>query len=219
VTCVGYNICGPTLAIAYSDTELYCYAVPTRHRSKLALNALAVTVGAGTGLIAFLREGEEVVADATSFDAAVVELPGRLSQASRALAEHRLAARSSSCAYFLVGFSHRRGRIVGAVFDAQRDFAPVITPSFSAPAVELDVVDEQSAIAACQQQMLLVQKRNPGAGNGVITMARITPTAISTGPVFDLGTGVMLRRPFKFCAEGLDARPGDQPSAFSLVGQ
>jgi hypothetical protein len=185
--------------IAWCDSELYGPdGKPSRHRAKLSVNALTGIVGGGTGLVGFLREGEEVIADALSFDQVIVDLPNRLARAARDLVEHRIAAASAHQVYFACGWSHQMKRIVGATFHAQRNFEPVIAPSFSAPAVELDVVDEQSVVTACQQQMLTVQKRNPGAGAGVVVMATVTPSSITARPIFDLAAGRMLRRPVNF---------------------
>jgi hypothetical protein len=219
LTCCGYNVIAPELGIVWADTELYAEGVPSRHRSKLSANAVGAIVGGGTGLVGFLREAEELVADALSFDQVVVDLPNRLARAARDLVEHRIAAASTHQVYFACGWSHQMGRILGAVFHAARNFAPVIALSFSAPAVEVGDVDgAEAVVAACQQQMLLVQQRNPRAGDGVICMARLTPSSITARPIFDLAAGRMVRRPFKFDAEGLDARPGFQPGASSQLG-
>jgi hypothetical protein len=216
VTCTGFNIIDATLAICWGDSELYSDATPSRHRCKIAVNALTLMAGAGTGLVGLLKEGEEAIADSVSFDAALEDLPGRLRQATRALVEHRIAARSSSQVYFLVGHSHRLGRIVGAVFHEQRDFEPTITPSFSAPSVEVDdIVDEQAVVCAVQAQMLALQKRTPAAGRGAVVMATITPAAITARPIFDLERGVMLRRPIDLRDEARRAPLSTSASAVS----
>jgi hypothetical protein len=221
LTCVGFSIISPDRALLWADAETYAQKAVSGTRSKITINVLAGLIATGTGRVSTLIEGAEEISHRLSFEDALQRLPVALRQATRNPAALALAARSPMPfqVYAVVGFHHGYRRLVGATFDSRVDFEADLTLQFSAPFAPDLVEDAESAIAAATAQMVEIKRDTPAATGGTLCIAELGPQGISARPVFDLARGIKLRRPFTFGAEGLDARPGCQPSAFSLVGQ
>ena len=199
MTICGISVVSPISAVTWADSEIFTDEAPSGHACKLAVNALAGILAVATGRLALLRETAAALSDCVSFDEASVRLPERLRQAALSYCGMDIAARDPLGVnlHAIVGYSHRYGRVVGAIFRGDRDFEPVLpcrrflAPQFEDP----EKVDHELAIiTVAQRQLELLRRQSPEASGGALVIAELRAGSIRVRPAFDLASGRMLSR-------------------------
>lgn len=174
-------------AFAWADSESYDDKKPAGHVLKLAVNERMMVAGVASGQIFTMSAIKQAVAQAANFDELVDRLPTHLRM-------HRNFWEATkgiwTCA--TVGWSRRFGRLIGAFFRTQSNYEATFVTSFSMPYVrglkDLYPGDASDVFSFARTQMTEVQREVPLAGDGLVTVARISRSAIETVH-FDLATG------------------------------
>lgn len=199
MTCVGFNIVAANRAIAWADSETYTGPSnePSGHTVKLSINPLACVIGIGTGRVGLLSDAHAEVMRCLTFDQIIEKMPAALGDSAWHYA-HLPAAEKAPLGivlYGIVGFSHRRHRICGAMFDSRKSFVVREVISFQSPALGCPATDEKSALQVAREQFSVV----PKASAGVITFAEVTQVSVNTRLIFDLGRKSSLRKVANLC--------------------
>lgn len=224
MTVLGFQVISPDRAFAWCDSEVFSgtEGIPTGHALKVAVNALGVFIVAGSGRLGPFRDAADAVVMCQTFDEAIARLPCAMRLACRAYASEEVSARAPLRGQTIaaVGFSHSRRAIVGATFDLQNDFEPVVPRRrFLSPPIDgARVADPHSAISVAQWQLAVLRREFAAATGGALILAEITPAGINCGPIFDFTTGRLLRRAPDLsdraaAARGREMRPDQSASA------
>lgn len=198
MTILGFNLVSPWRAVAWCDSEVYEDREPVGDTCKMAVNALAGTVGIGSGTVGIVRAAGAALGQCTSFDEAAATLPAALCQAKREAIDLRAARPSIDFArYAITGRSDRFGRIMAYRFRAERDFQPELTHSWHSPTVDTGAAiaeDEDGVRCVAQQQIAELNRGDlPNATGGTLLMATIEGARITCWPMFRFRPGSIAR--------------------------
>ena len=192
MTILGFRVASPSCAVAWCDSETYVDDAPGGEICKLAIGALAGIMGAGTGTVDMILDAGEVVQRSPTLEDVVASLPFVLRDAQRqALQTHGARPWASGSAYAVVGRCAHFGRVVGYVFRAADDFAPLLTSRFAYPEIGMAdrmVADEQGVVSAALQQIATLRRTLPAATGRTLMMAELHGRRVMARPVFDLAT-------------------------------
>lgn len=202
MTILGYQT-SVERAVLWVDDLIYMppFTKPADWRAnKLYINPLACCAAASTGSYAVSIAAGSILTEARTLDRAAKRMPAALRSEFHETAKKRLKVMPAaywrhSC--YLVGYSHAMGRMVGVVFDSAYEFEPYMRGAEMVPDVggDLDVSDEQAAIACAQMQVAYRRSCRSGDHGGVLTFAEITAAGIRCRPLWDLERGIALRMP------------------------
>lgn len=166
----------------------YCHrgqSEPQGHISKMSVNNLlfAVTVATGTGLTLRIAGGLLQVARSTA--ALVEDL------------EAELRKQDERSTVVLVAWSQRQSRFASFVFAHGRNYVPMLTTSVVLPAIdELTSLEyAEDVVSTARKQMVEIKREIPRAGKGMLTVAELTPEAITIRPMFDFGKDAAISAP------------------------
>ncbi len=183
MTVCGFSASGDG-CYAWADSETYINSrVLSGHERKLGVSPGRI-VGIGVGywsvLDLFCRSvaglGDE------SYAVAVVRLPSALRRAAeikRAEMRGIDLAYEAANAFAIVG-PDGEGRIRGAVFAEDLDFAPVERDAWSSPHVARAPGNAAEVLEVAKMQLGFVQIKAPGATGGKLTIARIGRERVAT---------------------------------------
>lgn len=186
---------GVDRAVIYADSEVYRAheGAPFQHRPKLAVNALACAVGAGTGMSVILRGADEAMADAATFD----DIPDLVARAlrrevSRCAGLFDKDPSAGAPSYVTVGWSGSANRFLAYTYEIWNFFSPMLCATHWAPAIERSVcwrpISERELLTAAREQVEVIRHSMPGTGAGTLTVAELRPgfIAVRAIPGFSL---------------------------------
>jgi hypothetical protein len=197
MTVCGFSVLSPAHAVLWADSEVFAANEPVGHRVKLGVNALAGVAMIGLGTMSIFHEAQTELQRHNTFDQVIEKMPQALVGAYRSFTELPIAAASSCCSTVgIVGYSHRRRRLLGVLLQGP-EFEPMMLADFAAPELAEPgaLTDNHAVIAAAQVQLVALRRSLPQAKGGVLLMAEVGPGGVRCGQVFDFERGDLVRWP------------------------
>lgn len=178
---------------------------PAGECNKLAVNGLALAIGAGRGWGRLASEADVTLLAGATLDAIVPAVCATLRRSAARLAptgERRARYSFTGCGYLIAGWSHEAGRFVVYDLDARSIFEPALATELLAPAVNraymtLPTLAEIATLATEQAGEL---RARCGYSVGRLTIATMTLRGITIMPPVEIA-------PPPMPGSGADAAP------------
>jgi hypothetical protein len=226
MTILGLHVIDRERALFWVDSEMFNRRESTGPRCKLAVNAMGLVVGAGTGWADVADEGDRVVMSAAGFDEACDALPDRLRKAAvKAEPARRDAIHTPFCAnlYAIAGWSQRDGRVIGYSFSAWDFFRPTIETSLAVPAVDMDALRPiwpADVLPIARAQMARLRETHPDATGETLCVTDLRPDWLAAIPFNNFAARCAIDRVAETAparSDGGDAAPAPIVPALRVV--